>query len=132
MDARELRIGNWVQTHLADFAGGKYKRVDGNIIASYDAVQNASRIVIGDISPIPLTPEILEKAGFVKQNNGWVHGGPKGYLVTVFSLYDNNMAQGELDLQLNGSNLPMPNVKYLHQLQNLYFALTGEELNIEL
>ena len=33
-----------------------------------------------------------------------------------------------LTLSINGNIMYLVHIKYVHQLQNLYFALTGEEL----
>jgi hypothetical protein len=62
--------------------------------------------------PIKLTPQILEKCGF--EFNG-------GYFIIPLknSLYG-------IDKIKVGKGI------FLHQLQNLYFALTGEELDINL
>ena len=63
--------------------------------------------------PIPLTPEILEKCGFensYKFGMVW-HNYLKRYAVVVNGESIENVPQN------------------LHQLQNLYFALTGTELN---
>ena len=77
-------------------------------------------IWLQDLPPIQLTPEILEKCGFVNLNYGWTKGD--------FCLFDFNYGKGNLNLRLNAAECPLPIVKHLHQLQNLYFALTGEEL----
>lgn len=71
---------------------------------------------------ITLTPEILKKFGFVyweldidctdPKDAYWVHPKMK---FAINNLYWTVQKIGK-------------RVKYLHQLQNLYFALTGEEL----
>lgn len=80
---------------------------------------------------IPVTPEWLEKLGFVKENNGWNINKPSSYTEPYFSLFDNNYCNGELDLQLNGSDMILPDVKYVHKLQILYYSLTEKELTIK-
>lgn len=62
------------------------------------------------LNPISLTEEILLKCGFekTKEIDSWELKG--------FGFVD----------------ISTPQCKYLHQLQNLYFALTGEELTINL
>lgn len=75
--------------------------------------------------PIPLTEEILLKCGFIKLDK-------EDYFYIL--QYDMNLKIGE-DLKLIAwYDLALNNVKikYLHQLQNLYFALTGSELNVKL
>ncbi|HYH15344.1 MAG TPA: hypothetical protein VD794_08990 [Flavisolibacter sp.] len=80
------------------------------------------------LNPIPLTPELLEKAGFEKK---------KGHFNNAITMHYYNMGAISLMLGPDGiyyfftttSNTPLP---YLHQLQNLVFALTGKELTINL
>jgi hypothetical protein len=73
-------------------------------------------------SPIPLTPEILEKCGFEKDQDGIYR------LLNCLYWLDNGVLQISLDYA------PLFNApcKYLHQLQNLIFCLLGEELVINL
>jgi hypothetical protein len=126
MKANELRIGNWVDVN------GKFCKVESishdgiNYTDETDHYEDQSYNYIlwcSIFDPIPLTHEILKKAGFVSFEDGWYGLTPfrKGYMWT-WNIYDRH-------LQWNGNIVPC---QYLHQLQNLYFALTGEELNIEL
>lgn len=95
-------------------------------------------------SPIPLTPEILEKCGFEQEGT---EAGDDG----AMELGDTNMEKGTAFLyvpkegrymqkeslglwvgQEYGQQQIQVNIdkcQYLHQLQNLFYALTGEELN---
>lgn len=72
---------------------------------------------------IPLTIPILQSFRFaIKMNDG------KGmYEVKNFSLVSNWTLDGELYFSLGGYDKFL-RVQYFHQLQNLYFLLTGEEL----
>lgn len=63
-----------------------------------------------EYNPIPLTEEILLECG----------------LDTIDPILICNSDSDCVYLS------DLPHVKYLHQLQNLYFALRGEELNVEL
>lgn len=73
--------------------------------------------------PIPLTIEILEKSGWGEKMNP---------LMTDFKnqqgLYFCNIPDG---IQVVNA-IFKTDILFLHQLQNLYFALTGEELVIKL
>lgn len=82
-------------------------------------------IALQDLHPIPLTPEILEKCGFKKLNNAWVpiDYSATDYLKWSFTIWDNK----DGTYRYNSAEF-IPELKYLHQLQNLYYALTGEEL----
>jgi len=85
------------------------------------------------IEPILLTPRILELAGFEKEeeNSELLCQGYQRYYMTVF-LNKNN---GDLEWIEYGNNsifYPKNDDKfYLHQLQNLYFAIVEEEIIIE-
>jgi len=106
----ELRIGNWLQTERGYFF--KMEHIPDTKLGDY------SRIY-----PIPLTPEILKKAGFVcvVDNHEWELRDHSFYIV-----------KKALSNNLNNYRWMQTDLAYLHQLQNLYFALTGEELQIEL
>ena len=80
---------------------------------------------IDDIEAIELTEEILLKCGFVKIENNWK------VLDIVFASLGWERLAGMV-LTLEHESVYLPHIKYLHQLQNLYFALTGEELEINL
>ena len=70
------------------------------------------------VQPIPLTEEILVKCGF-ESNPYQDRYEYKGIDVEHCAI--RNMFWIE----------KCPHIKYLHQLQNLYFALTNEELNFK-
>lgn len=66
--------------------------------------------------PIELTEEILLKSGFNIFAN---HAVQYECIILIY----------EGKFRYKNSNI---DIKYLHQLQNLYFSLTGKELEIEL
>lgn len=75
--------------------------------------------------PIPLTEDWLLKFGFEEKPK---YSHPKYWKGNYFcnlngEFYTNNESY-------EGETLST-NIKYVHQLQNLYFALTGEELEIK-
>lgn len=77
---------------------------------------------LDDISGIPLTPEILESCGFEKHAaSTYAHINQN--LSYVFKI--SHIGDGKWYSINTTANIP---TKYLHQLQNLYFALTNEEL----
>lgn len=75
---------------------------------------------IEDMKPIPLTEEWLVKFGF---ENGELLVF-EGYV--LFKKFPDIIT-----LEIDGNRMPLHGFKYVHQLQNLYFALTGEELTIK-
>ncbi len=118
--ATELRIGNYLLDN-------KYKEADSWIaeLSGWD-IDNYSNNKCFDA--IPLTPEILEKFGFEKSGLYWIK---KDNWIRIWEW-------GIVDVSYHTERLGGDyedraiEIKYLHQLQNLYFALTGEELEINL
>jgi len=121
MKANELRIGNLVER-------------DGNIlevikmakdgIVNYDLVRKSQGMHVnsGNVIPIPLTEEWLLKFGFEnKLENKYFHKD-------FNRLYCN--IENPLIKHLGNINGILAEIKFVHQLQNLFFALTGEELKI--
>lgn len=80
---------------------------------------------------IPLTPEWLERMGFVK-NTREEWDGPKIELEHSLEWFTIK-GYGPDSFMLMGSEWTMGKpFQFVHQLQNLYFAVTGEELDIKL
>jgi hypothetical protein len=115
MKIQELRINNLLLRR------GFFE----NVVTISKNKVNGSNIT--EFKPIELTPEILEKCGFIKQENGWYKFN---ILEDYINLYFERLTKTELSI--SGLGIKMPHIQYLHQLQNLYFALTGEELEINL
>jgi hypothetical protein len=116
MKATELRIGNLLDLY------GTTATLQG--FDFYCHFSNDDR-KLSRFKPIPLTEEWLLKFGFEKRGSYW---HPKGswhrYLFHKFKM----SSFGVLNLEPEGGIVPHAQVHYVHQLQNLYFALTGEEL----
>ena len=75
------------------------------------------------INPIPLTEEWLERFGF-KEKSKWtfVLNTPSGRMLTY------HLGTKIIHYGSDGYGSGEINCKYVHQLQNLYHALTGKEL----
>jgi len=113
---QELRIGNIVRL--------KSKNKDYVIDSGYEIDTGTDS---DDFEPIELTEDWLRKLNFVclgKKRN-WFDYNLNGRIVLSISL------DGILLINLNGEFSNIGSVKYVHQLQNLIFALTGEELKIK-
>ena len=123
MKAEELRIGNLVN-HFDQIIG-----VDG--IDDLDVFnKDCGEIPLHSIQPIPLTEEWLLKFGancigakgwnFIsvnKADTSYIYFNPNGVGLAI----DNGTTENAIEVE----------IKYVHQLQNLYFALTGEELTFK-
>lgn len=124
--SNELRIGNKILFNNF-IEPQKIVTIDARFFSSLAGGRNGIELkpdeeISNYYSPIPLTPEIIDKLGF----NG-------GILKTATSFSEIAMAGDDsVYLMFEGcsDNEDLP-IKYVHQLQNLYFALTGEELMIE-
>lgn len=106
MKATELRIGNWVM-------GNKPFQVTGSLIALYEGRQKLHHDTRTLPEPIPLTTEWLEKFGFEKHKDHYQLGK------FIYNIHTGWWYRGRKII-----NYPI----YVHQLQNLFHALTGEEL----
>lgn len=123
---RELRIGNWVQR--TNSKGTSYLKVAGLLEEFAYVLKSDGRKVLakyGRIQGIPLTSEILEKCGF--ENDSYSNFrksiGKENWLCVSFKDYACKEYSGT-----DFSDVDVADTLYLHQLQNLYFALTGQEL----
>ena len=125
MEANELRVGNWVHHDINVWSyrseDGAISKCDGNFPWSesdWYAIGECT-MLLDDVEPILLNEEILLKCGFITSNGEL----GKEYWNNNFKL-DYYRESYQFDWYM------CTQIKYLHQLQNLYFALTGEELNI--
>jgi len=113
--ANELRLGNLVEYDNRTFA------IDS--ISQEFPTLSTSEFGIGvvdynNISPIPLTEEWLVKFGFQDYENSYILEYDGRDFTWTGSTYYIRWCGHAMDCQ------------YVHQLQNLYFALTGNELTI--
>jgi len=109
MKASELRIGNLVMD------GKDIEQVNARMIDMLVKTE-------ADFDSIPLTEEWLLKFGFQKSMSWTYVVELKGNLKLVYYLGEKGWSIGFK------SYSDFSNLEYVHQLQNLYFALTGEEL----
>ena len=117
----ELRIGNYIKFH------NTITKVEGfsiwdNLIQS----DNFAERELKDFEPIPLTEEWLLKFGIdFTSEKEW-------YQLTFTIkglLFETASSMEGFTYNLCFDN--MINIKYVHQLQNIYFCLCGEELTIK-
>jgi hypothetical protein len=113
MRANELRIGNWVKskTHNVEY---KVTLIEEDYDYSHT-------------EPIPLTEEWLVKFGFKNRGLRTTEQRP-------FFLFTNNgkgFTYRDGYISFVGVTVEKP-IMHVHTLQNLYFALTGEELTLKI
>ena len=124
MKATELRIGNYV---FNDYLF-KNKEINGIFdqeiwlceIGEYEFDQRSN---IDCIEPIPLTEEWLLKFGFELYD--WKLNGKHAKKEWVKGMFVIEANKNNTDFRFKS---PLKFIDHVHQLQNLYHALTGEEL----
>ena len=124
ISASELRKGNLV---FASLKSGKGRKIE-HVLTCQRIANIDEGLTSFNFEPIPLTEEWLLKAGFEKIYESSFH---VKYGLIVNSHYLTISFHNDTSIQcyLNNSLLkPMGNV---HQLQNLYLCLTGEELSLQ-
>lgn len=110
MKATELRIGNWFEIQGLE---SKIISVDteGCICENEYCEDFENNNITQNLQPIPLTEEWLERFNW----------NPPKDIGVAFSLTTD-------EIHFVAGNY-YKKIEYVHQLQNLYFAITGEELN---
>lgn len=117
--ANELRIGNFV--FHCPFGTDAKISVQVKVIKEDKINEDAMFLEL--VEPIPITPDILIAYGFIRQlrkyNGTFYHTG------VWFSIRHKTSTDKYYYITYKNSGIEL---KYLHQLQNLHFALTGNEL----
>jgi hypothetical protein len=127
MEIKELRIGNSILNHK-----GEVETVRAIGINDYIWFDKERNLLDKLCKPIPLTEEWLLKCGFKKFESTGVVGFDYSDHNEKTFVYD----KGRFGIVKWGINSPFfysnhnlrIELKTVHQLQNLYFALTNEEL----
>jgi hypothetical protein len=130
MKAQELKINNLVYSVLNDFIE---KSVMDIIVVNIDILKDLVRYENKtckkikypyiSIEPIPLT-ELKEQSEFFGDNDEFT-------LRLNHYDYPNIVTEVSLE-QFGEGRCSLPHIKYVHQYQNLYYDLTGKELEVEL
>tara|TARA_R110000803_G_scaffold122189_1_gene190225 strand:- start:978 stop:1298 length:321 start_codon:yes stop_codon:yes gene_type:complete len=106
MDARELRIGNFIMY------SGVVEVNENSIVECVDHPTRYGAINI-------INDEWLLKFGFTRSD------------YNHYSLDDFRVELENQNAWYFGDPIPSVDINQVHQLQNIYFALTGEELTIK-
>lgn len=125
MNTQELRLGNLViaddeKTYKVSSISEYKITVDDEVLSGW--------WMLDEIHPIPLTEEWLRKFGFNKWEEN-TDGAIWGIIIGYDVCEDLKIVQwykGERRFERRYLS-----IKSVHQLQNLFFALTGNELTIK-
>lgn len=134
IQAKELRVGNWVRYNLFPNDFYTIRAVCEDRIHPIELMEHKNNEIyavhveegLSMLEPIPLTSEILIQCGF---NAAPAADSYSGWLVKISDTGEKVRIRKSTDgfaWPLFGHH-EVP-VNHLHQLQNLYFALTGKEL----
>tara|TARA_R110000772_G_scaffold268686_3_gene397514 strand:+ start:2835 stop:3251 length:417 start_codon:yes stop_codon:yes gene_type:complete len=136
IQSKELRIGNLVLDR-----GGKLILIDhweyeDKVSTKRKEDSHPLTEFVDYLTPIPLTEEWLLKFGFENIRGNFfkskIYGNDEYILIDLNQDCDNVYLK---QINTDGENdaiLLHNEIKYVHQLQNLYFALTNVELEINL
>ena len=132
IQANELRIGNMVQ--IPD----RRARVSA-IFPTHFRATDKDGIDLGNslqvnFNPIELTPDILVSHNFTEDNNGhfWkdLHSHYLEFIPMPDGFYPIWASVGEMSSEPE-QRVSLNRINYVHQLQNLFWVLTGQELEIK-
>ena len=118
MKPEELRIGNWVYQTNQVFNEEPHRV---NRIMALADLQNSKCMVFEEwdnVKGIPLTEEWLLKFGFEPHKGG-------------YELEKSTFDKTYMLVDVLTDQCVRADISYVHSLQNLYYALTGEELKIK-
>jgi hypothetical protein len=119
----EMRIGNWVEDTKNE---GKVKVTAGSLVLLEEGKK--------EFAGITLNTDYLLQCGFQIDNQSSAEGNSVTYTrneleITGVRKDPQLVIAADFSVTINNRRVP---VEYLHQLQNLYWVLFGEELNVEL
>lgn len=150
VDVKELMIGNWVTCHfLTTRFNAQILEIRKDVVVVQDGERKCG-YSYDNISHIDLSPELLEKCGFVEykdiKNNIHAKHGAAYFIYRAdirYVLCRMWHEEPNYSMQVEYTDSPFPedkgrnypicfDVQYLNQLQNLIFALTGTPLTVKI
>jgi hypothetical protein len=132
MKANELRIGNWVKydsNEKVTFTMLEHQEING-------FTKWIPELEVDDyfkLNPIPLTAEWFLKLGF-NYHNPFKDEDSDFYVFQIKTSTGESITFGyasDVSGWFTDRLLITVNIYYVHQLQNLYYALIGEELKLK-
>lgn len=119
----ELRIGNWVMFDPNELIEDPFAEPIPQYPFRIESGEHIDLSVYGGYHPIPITDEILKAVGAVEWGDSqWeigdfelVKAGDRYY--PSVNIFEYTLSEG---------------MKYLHQLQNMYYCWEGKELEVNL
>jgi hypothetical protein len=125
MKASELRIDNLINVRLKSFKSSGFTKQLVTANAILDIFTNGKNSSF-EFEPIPLTKEWLDKLGFESMKSD--ARNVTMYFISPFSIYSKDSNPNEFFIS-EGCIVKV--VKYVHQLQNIYYYLKDKELTFK-
>jgi len=134
IDIKELRIGSCICYYKNGFENVIYDKIKSIYFNDEDESYHFefdkpnfvhAHLTKEGIEPIPITEELLLKLGFIFKDN--IYYSPEyriGNRLKVIGFDGNYIVSFNMYFNID--------IKYLHQLQNIYCAITGDELEVKL
>lgn len=126
IDVKELKIGNYIDYSLSNLP----QRIKSIIFSSEGYVVNFLDSDFANsvekIKPIPITEEWLLKFGFISNPYQDRYELVNIYFQGCKLCFECDKTKGFTELWIS----EFPNIKYVHQLQNLFHIVTGSELQL--
>jgi cell wall assembly regulator SMI1 len=135
ININEIRRGNILNCGIDEDDEGNEIPMPGRVLQIFDQTIHWTNVLDQEnacdgysatdadfIEPILLTPEWLERMGFPSDKSTMDLGGQ-------YSLYFERRGN---KLFIEAENTDVREVLYVHDAQNIYLALTGEELQIKI
>lgn len=127
---QELRIGNWV----------RFKYCNSNNGWDFTTITEScfeSKIIEKTYKPVKITKQWLKNFGFNKGTNTDFHAleltiETGNYILFLYADNQDKYSVVTVGLDSQLEKILCKDIKYIHQLQNFYFSLTGEELPLQL
>ncbi len=127
---KELRLGNWIQG-VSEWKGNERYDIPmfiegiftDSIYANFEGNESdVWEYNEGEFEGIPLTEEIIKKCGgsYTVTGNFFIPLLNEGEGVVI--------SEALCYIYCHGDMAEIAPIRYMHQLQNLYFCLTGKEL----
>ena len=127
LDAKDLRIGNLILVHNHYVATIERIGKDIGVKTYGEKISQIDYIELQYLTPIELTDEWLLRFGFERHElDNWFYLK----IINDWTRLNININGSVCELSISNHGAVI-NVTYVHQLQNLYFALTGQELTLK-
>jgi hypothetical protein len=124
MKANELRVSNILKQ------GVVMEIHSSDAIMSVDGLMASNKMPLEILEPIPLTPEILEQCGFVRVDNKFYHNWQLRDSDGSYSVQERDDTYFFSNDYSDAGCYVLTDIKYLHELQNIYWCLAHKELTV--